>query len=771
MSETRVVGQSIQRIDSEEKVRGQAVFAADFRLNNEVVGKFIPSPYAHAEILSIDTSRAEALAGVYAVVTSEDIPDVPGYDPSSRFHAFMARRFVVFAGQPVVAVAAQDLAIAEAALDLIEVQYQPLPVVSAPEQAIQPDSPLVVHDYRRSHSSGGSGHTQMSMVLAKETSADEQQELTNVADTTDVQNGDLEAAFAESDVVVENTYTVPVVHQGYIEPHAVMAHWDRPGHVSVWECVQGAFAARDMIARVLGIPQTSITLNSTEIGGGFGGKVEGVFAPIAVLLAKKARRPVKLVITRKEELMGSNPAPHSIIRIKTGATKDGTLTALEAEILVDAGAFPSGWIMSSITLTLPNSYQFKAWRLNGREILTNKASIAAYRAPGGPNVSFAIESQIDELARRLSIDPVEFRLKNLVEEGGPLASMEPQVRTGAREVLEALVKSGAWSGGLPQGRAEEGWLAGSGVAMGGWDGSNGPASAIAILDADGRFRIVLGTVDLTGSFTSLAQIAAEALGVSLDRIVMSKASPDYAPFAPMSAGSQTIYAMGPAVKEAAADLRSKLLEHAAKGLAVSQDALELDGEGVFVTAKPSARLSFEMLFQSSTEWFATRGPLIGQGSATLRQRAPSFSASVAEVAVDPETGYVRLTRLVTAQDAGKAINPLLVRGQIQGGSVQSVGFALWEEIQYNEAGQILNPSLLDYHMATAADLPMIEALIVEVPSGDGPYGAKIVGEPSIIPPVAAIANAIRAAVGVRICDLPISPERIWRATVSGNPRQ
>ena len=763
MTDTRVVGQSVQRIDAEEKVRGQAIFAADFRLNNELVGKFIPSPYAHAEILSIDTSKAEALAGVYAVITPDDIPDVPAYDPSSRFHAFMARRFVVFAGQPVAAVAAKDLATAEAALDLIEVQYRPLPVVISPEQAIQPDCPLVVHDYRRTHSSGGSGHTQMTAVLAKDSPVDEERELTNIADTNVFRHGDIEAAFAESHVIIENTYTVPVVHQGYIEPHAVVAHWDRPGHVSVWECVQGTFAARDMIARVLGIPQTSITLNSTEIGGGFGGKVEGIFAPIAVLLAKKAMRPVKLVLTRKEELMGSNPAPHSIIKVKTGAKKDGTLTAIEAEILVDAGAFPSGWIMSSITLTLRNSYKFEAWYLKGTEVLTNKASIAAYRAPGGPNVSFAIESQIDELALRLGIDPLTFRMKNLVQEGDPLTSMEPQVRTGAREVLDALLAGGAWPGvPLPR-RDEQGWLHGRGIAMGGWDGSNGPASALAILDADGRFRIVLGTVDLTGSFTSLAQIAAEALGVSVDRVVISKASPDYAPFAPMSAGSQTIFAMGPAVKEAAADLRCKLLQHAANGLGVSPEEVEFDDDGIFVAAKPSSRLSFEMLFQSSTEWFATRGPLIGQGSAMLRKRSPSFSASVAEVAVDPETGYVKLTSLTTSQDAGRAINPSLVKGQIQGGSVQSVGFALWEEIMYGEQGQILNPSLLDYHMATAADLPMIEAIIVEVPNGDGPYGAKIVGEPSIIPPVAAIANAIRAALGVRICDSPITPERIWGA--------
>ncbi len=337
-----------------------------------------------------------------------------------------------------------------------------------------------------------------------------------------------------------------------------------------------------------------------------------------------------------------------MIKVKTGAKNDGTLTAIDAEILVDAGAFPSGWIMSSITLTLRNSYKFNAWRLKGMEVLTNKASIAAYRAPGGPNVSFAIESQIDELAHQLGMDPIAFRIKNLVQEGDPLASMEPQVRTGAREVLEALVESGAWPGAPLPGGAEDGWLHGRGVAMGGWDGSNGPASAIAVLDADGRFRIVLGTVDLTGSFTSLAQIAAEALGVSVDRVVMSKASPDFAPFAPMSAGSQTIFAMGPAVKEAAADLRCKLFQHAANSLGVSTDELKIDDEGISVMAETASRLSFEMLFQSSTEWFATRGPLIGQGSAPLRQRSPSFSASVAEVAVDPETGYVKLARLTTS---------------------------------------------------------------------------------------------------------------------------
>ncbi|HEY5574839.1 MAG TPA: molybdopterin cofactor-binding domain-containing protein, partial [Anaerolineales bacterium] len=397
------------------------------------------------------------------------------------------------------------------------------------------------------------------------------------------------------------------------------------------------------------------------------------------------------------------------------------------------------------------------------EVLTNKASVAAYRAPGGPNASFAIESQIDELACQLGMDPLELRLKNLVQEGDPLATMEPQVRIGSRQVLEALVSHGHWPDQPPERVDKAGLLHGRGLALGGWEGGNGPASAHAHLEADGRFRIVLGTVDLTGSFTSMAQIAAEALSISVERVVMSKASPDYAPFAPMSAGSQTIYAMGAAVKMAAEDLRSKILKQAAQILSVAEEELLIEDDGLYAKSDRKKQLSFAQLFQFGTEWFAVSGPLTGHGSAPQRKKAPSFAASVAEVAVDPETGLVKVTKLATAQDVGKAINPLSVEGQIQGGSTQSMGFALWEEVIYSGEGQVLNPGLLDYRIATSVDAPMVETLIVEVPAGDGPFGAKIAGEPSIIPPVAAIANAIAAATGVRVCDLPITPERIWRA--------
>src|SRR5574341_241536 len=762
MTELKTVGQRIPRLDAEDKVRGRAQFAADIRLPGELAGKLLVSPHAHAEIANIDMTRAEALPGVRAVITAADIPDVPDFDPGSRFHAFLARRYVVFAGQAVAAVAADDLATAEAALDLIEIEYRPLPVISTLEQALAPDATPVAHSDQRVTWSTGGGHVQTAMTRGTDQETP-QAELPNVAESITFKYGDLETAFAESDVIVENTYTVPVVHQGYIEPHAIVAWWDRPDHLTVWECVQGAFAARDLIARTLGIPHTHITLNTTEIGGGFGGKVEGLFAPIAALLAKKAGAPVKLALTRAEELMGSNPAPHSIIRIKTGAKRDGTLTGVQAEVRLDAGAFKSGWIMTVVTMALRNPYRFSAWNLKGMEILTNKASIAAYRAPGAPNAAFAIESQIDEIARRLDMDPLELRLKNLTQEGDLLASLQKQVRIGSREVLEALAERGAWPPEQTAYQGEEGWLHGCGLALGGWDGGNGPASALAMLEADGRFRILLGTVDLTGSYTSLAQIAAETLGVSVNQIVMSKASPDYAPFAPMSAGSQTIYAMGAAVLEAAADLRRKLLDRVAKHREAAVEKLAIDESGVYLPDDPETCVTFESLYQLGTDWIAIGGPLIGVGSTEKRKPAPSMAASVAEVAVDPQTGYVKLVRLYTAQDAGRAINPLLVEGQIQGGSLQSAGFALWEEIMYDAEGRILNPGLLDYRIATAADAPALDAIIVEVPGGNGPYGAKIVGEPSIVPPVAAIANAVAAAIGARVYDLPITPERVWRA--------
>lgn len=766
MSEQNQIGKSVLRLDSVYKVTGIGSFAADIRLPGLLVGKFLASPHPHAEILSIDGSKAKALPGVRAVVTAADISPKVHFNPASRFHAFLARQFVVFAGQPVAAVAADDLATAEAAIDLIEISYRLLPVVASPEQAIEHGCAAVLHGHEEIKH-GGSAH-------AAEITMDESVQVTNqaitlpnVVDENIFSYGDVEAAFAASDIIIENTYTVPVVHQGYIEPHGVTAHWDRPDHVIVWECVQGTMAARAIIADGLGIDPTNITLNATEIGGGFGGKGEGIFGPIAVLLAQKAMRPVQLILTREEELIGSNPAPHSIIWVKTGARADGTFTAVEADVLVDAGAFPTGWIMTNITANLRDNYRFEAWHLRGREVVTNKASVSSYRAPGAPNAHFAMESQVDEIARALDRDPLQIRLQNVIQEGDMRSTKEPQDRIGANEVLAAVARHPAWTTDIPVTKAK--LLQGRGMSLGSYTGGGGPASAVVFLDAGGKFRFVVGTVDLTGSYTSLSQIAAEALGVSVERIVMTKGSPDHAPFAPMSAGSQTIYAMGAAVLEASCNIRDILIGHVAKDFEVRQSALALDDDGVYVVSQPSKRHSFSTLYELGTEWFAEYGPIVGVGSAAQRQRAPGFAACIAEVNIEPKTGKISLTRLTMFQDVGKAINPLLIEGQMQGAAAQSASMALWEELAYDEAGQVRNRSLLDYRMPTAADMPFIETVILEAAGGDGPFGAKLVGEPPMTVPISAVANAVAAAIDRRVCDLPITPERVWRALQQPGP--
>ena len=756
MSERSQIGLSIPRLDSIEKVTGLGIFAADIQLQGMLVAKFLASPHPHAEILSIDTRAAEALPGVEAVITAADIPEEVEYYPEWRAHAFLARQYVVFAGQPVAAVAAQDLATAEAAVGLIEVQYRLLPVVATLEQALETDCAAVQHGSHHVEYTD-SGHT--GDIAAGEDNLSDDESPNVVADNT-YSYGDLEAAFTSSDMIIENTYTVPMVHQGYIEPHGVTAYWDRADHVTVWECVQGAWSARGYITDVLDIPPTSITLNATEVGGGFGGKFDGLFAPIAVLLARKAAKAVQLILTREEELIGANPAPRTVIRIRTGARANGTFTAVEADILYDAGAFQTGWMTNLLTSTLRDNYRFDAWHLRGREILTNKVSVGAYRAPGMPNSHFAMESQVDEIARALKIDPLQIRVQNAIREGDMLTDKQPQVAVGAHDVLSAVAGHSAWRD-LPQ-QDGSGMLHGRGLSLGSWAGADGPAGTVAYLESDGKFRFVLGTVDLTGSYTGLAQIAAETLGVTVDRIKMTKASPDHAPYAPPTGGSQTIYAMGAAVFDAACDLRNQLISYAAQNFEVRESALAVDNDGIYLAAQPDKKNSFEHLYKLGTGWANNSGPFIGTGSARKRQRAPGFAACVAEVDVDPGTGKVSLTRLTIFQDVGTAINPLLVEGQMQGAAAQSAAIALWEELVYDEDAQVRNRSLLDYRMPTAADMPEIETVIVEAPGGNGPFGAKLAGEPSMTAPVAAVANAVADALGVRICDLPLTPERIWQ---------
>lgn len=741
MSEYRFVGMRVPLVDAESKVRGEEKFAADVEPARLLIGQYLPSPHAHAEILSVDTRAAEAVPGVVAVITGADAPRLDK-GRHQRLHGYFARKYAVYAGQPVAAVAAEDATTAEAALDLIDVEYQQLPVLTSPEQAMAPNAQLVAtligtdQEPARDGCSPNAVHHRISAT------------------------GNADAALATSDEVAEGTFQIPMIHQGYIEPHSVVAHWDRHQHLTVWESVQGSAVARTQLAEALKMPVTSITVNTTAIGGGFGGKSCEIYSPIAALLAKKARRAVRLTATRHQEMESANPAPSMTIRLRTGANRDGSLTAVSGEVVVDAGAFPQDEkpiIGPTIDLLWIN-YRFPARWLEGLEVLTNKVSYGPYRAPGAPQAAFALESQIDELAAALDLDPIAFRRQNLIREGEKIDDGSPQGPTGAFDVLDALECHPAWTQALPT--SEDGLLRGRGVALGRWGSGPWPGACVAELEEDGQVRIVLGTVDLTGSHTSLAQIAAEELGISPERIIVTKASLDHAPYAAVAAGSGTIYGMGRAVQAAVSDLRAAILNRAASEMRTVVTDLDINDDRVFVASNPNKSITLALLYQTGT---SSQSPLVGLGSTVPSARSSIFAATVADIVVDPETGRTQVLRLTVAQDTGTAINPMSVEGQLQGGTAQGVGMALWEQVMYDAKGRVRDTSFMDYTMPTTTDLPAIDTVVVEAAGGAGPFGAKGVGEPPIIPAAPAIANAIAAAIGIRIRDLPITSEKVWRA--------
>ncbi len=745
MDSMTVVGTSLAVRGGAAKARGEARFAADVQLPGMAVARLLTSPHAHAEIVSIDTRRAEAMPGVFAVITRADVPTVDAADLSTRTHAFLARRFAVFAGQPVAAVAARDIATAEEALRAVEVVYRVLPAVLGIEAALRPDAAAVSRESAKPAADAAEA---------------------NVASRIEIRGGDTDVAFAQADVVLEGSYRVPMFHQGYLEPHAVVAHWDRPDHVDVWACVQSPFGARGLIVDALGIPSHSVTLHTTEIGGAFGGKDTGLFSPLAVLLAKKACRPVRLALTRQDDMTGANPSPQVEARIRLAATRDGQLAAIEGVVRVNVGAH-RGSAAPDVCFMILHKYRFPAYRLEAIDVATNTVSFGAYRAPQALQAAFVIESMLDDLARKLEMDPLELRERNLIREGEASVTGRTIPRHGGLAVLRAMRDHAIWQDTPSREDDATGMLRGRGAALGLWGSGAFPASAIARLEQGGFVRFVIGQVDLTGSYTSLAQIAAETLGVPADRVLMTKGDTDTAPYASVSGGSSTIYSMGAAVRDAAADLREKILEKAATELGAQRDDVSFDNGEVYVRAHPERRCTLARLYDLETDLFAATGaPHVARGSVgsmSLRESAPCFAGALAEVTVDPKTGQVRVCRLVAVQDVGKAINPRLVEGQMQGAVAQATGAALWEGIEYDAEGHIANPDFLDYRMPTSADVPSIETVFLEEPGGDGPYGAKGVGEPPVIAPAAAIANAVADAIGRRITELPITPERVWLA--------
>lgn len=741
MAALHYVGTATKRIDSREKLLGAEVFAADLALPGMVHARLVTSPHASARIVAIDTTGALALPGVVGVYGAADLEARWRERPSPPP---LAVGRVSYYGQPVVMVVAETEAVATDAAQRVRVEYEPLPAVLDTETALHPATPRAVDET-------------MTGVEAKST---DPALGPNVSDTIHYQRGDVARGLAESDIVVTRTYRTRRTHQGYIEPHAMVAAPDPAGNLQVWTATQGMFACRDAVAAAVGLPAHRVRLTALAVGGGFGGKYLPVYEPLVGLLALQLRRPVRLVLSRTEEFLAMNPAPACTIALTTGARRDGTLLALQARVTIDLGVaahdVPIGWAAA----LLGGCYRFPHLDIEGYAVYTNTTLQGSYRAPGGPQVAFALESNLSIMARELGLDEIDFRLRNLLNAGDPLADGTPAPPLALRDCLEALRQHAAWSD--PLGEHE-----GVGVAVGAWGGSREPASAVCRLDADGTLDVMLGSQDISGSNTSLALMAAEAFGLDLSRVRIVSPDSLAAPYAGAAGGSKTTYTVGAAVVRAATEARRQLLAIAAEELESIPEDLELAGDAVQVRGVPERSRRIADLARLTMGYGGRYAPVYASGTVALATAIPAATAHLARVRVDPETGEVAVLRYVAAQDAGRAINPTAVAGQIVGGTVQGLGWGLYEGMEYDENGALLTATLLDYALPRANTTPSIDALILEHPAPTAPYGAKGVGEPPLVPPAAAIANAIAAASGARVCELPITPERLLRALGEG----
>jgi CO/xanthine dehydrogenase Mo-binding subunit len=756
--DVRGVGLAIPRPDGPEKVTGRVPYVADIKPRGLLHAKLLRSPHAHARIVRIDATAARALPGVRAVLVAADVPELKRRAPT-RAHAVLAIDRVVFAGQPVAAVAADEVAIAEEALDLIDVVYEVLPAAVDPLRSMRPGAPPVADAGTEADTSEALAHSAVALAGAAPAAT----KAVNVSQTSHVTRGDVAKGFAGSDVVIEHTYRVPMVHQGYLEPHAVLAEWDTAGNLTLWASTQGSFNTRSEVADVLGIEENRIKVIPVECGGGFGGKIRALCEPITALLARATGRPVRYVMTRREELEAGMPAPQVIIRLKTGAKRDGSLMALEAETVLESGAF-SGTVLAVSAVFLGSLYRWPAFDIKGSEVLTHKPSVAAYRAPVAPQTIFAIDSQMEQLARALDLDPVEFRARHLSRPGEPMVNNQPWASHGGHEVLARAAAHPLWKERAAWKAGGNGHLLrGTGLSLGGWLGGLQPTGATVKLNPDGTLSVLTGQVDIAGTNIALAQIAASAYGIDVEKVKITTGDTDTAPVTGLSAGSKTVYTVGVAVMQAAQDARRQTLEIAAGELEAAAQDLEIVDGRVVVRGVPGRGITLTQIGRKGNLYMSKVPPVLGSAHPAFSQQAPAFAAQIARIEVDPETGEVTLREFVVVQDAGRAINPLGVEGQMQGGAVQSLGIALTEALLYDEAGRLTNPSLLDYRTLTAADLPNIETVIVEVPSPAGPFGARGVGEPPIVPAPAAIANAVADATGVRITECPLTPERIAMA--------
>jgi len=747
----RVAGKRLSRIDGIGKVTGKHVYAADFALPGMLFGKILRSSEAHARIRRLDVAPALAMAGVRCVLTAGDVPQIR-FGTAIKDRTLFADGVVRFRGEAIAAVAATSLEIAEAAVRAIEIEYEPLPAVFDPEAALLPGAPLV---------HAGWSDYQALPVLDREG---------NVSGRAALGDGDVEAGFAQSWRVYEHRFTTQHVHPGYTEPRAAVASWDGNGDVSVWCNTQLPFDMKNMLAEVLDLPASKVRVVVPGIGGGFGGKLRVGVEHHAAWLARRSRRPVKLITTSEEELTDAYPRQPTVVTLKTGVSRDGLLLARQGRVVLDCGAYAnSGPATAAIALqVLAGPYRTPHLAFESLAVYTNKGSTGSFRAPAGPMANFAVESQIDLIAADLGIDPLELRLRNVYREGDKGPAGETLTSVSIEECLRKAADAIGWRERTPA--AGRGQLRGKGIACSWWLTTGGSSGVYVKINPDGTVTVVSGAVELgTGAMTGAAQILAEELGVDLSDINATDIDTHVSPYDYGAQGSRTAFSVGNACIAAARDLRRQIGELLAPVWNVPAASIRLEGRGVASGDKRMSLAEAAALSQRSG------GGLISHGTAiqpmpvfdpTRVKHHPlpawtshSFHAHAVDLAVDAVTGEVSIGRYVVAQDVGFAINPTYIEGQIEGGVAQGIGQTLSEEIVYQD-GRVLNANLTDYKMPTMMDVPRIESILIEKPSVNGPYGAKGVGEPPCIEPPAAIANAIAAACGVRVQSLPITAEKI-----------
>ena len=743
-----VVGKRPVRPDGVDKVTGRAQYGADLNLTGLLHGRVLRSPHAHARIKSVDTGKAEALPGVRAVVTAADLPfaslsrDELGND-YNRFKFlsdnFLASDKALYRGHAVAAVAADNAHIAEAALALIDVDYEALEPVIDVRAAMQDGAPLL-HDDLRTSAMG-----EMS------------EKPSNVAAYMKFEKGDTAAGFAQADVIVEREFTTASVHQGYIEPHNATAHWRADGQINIWCSTQGAFVVRANTADALRVDVSDVRVTPMEIGGGFGGKVSFYLEPVAALLSRKAGVPVKVLMSRTEVFEGSGPAPGSWMRVKMGANSAGKITAAEIELAFEAGAYPGSPVMQGATCAFA-CYELENGTVEGYDVVVNKPKTAAYRAPGSPQAAFGVEQVVDELCQKLGVDPVEFRLNNAVTEGSRKVEGPVFQKIGLVECLEAARNHDHYRTPL------QGPNRGRGIAAGFWMNRGFHSSVNMTVNPDGTVNLIEGSVDIGGSRASIAQQAAETLGIAYEDIKPQVVDTDSIGYTMVTGGSRTTFATGWAAILAAEDVKTQLVERAASIWDVPVEEVEYDGG---VISHKSEELSFTFK-ELARQLYTTGGGITGTASLDPTGEGNSFGVHLVDVEVDPDTGKTEILRYTAIQDAGKAVHPSYVEGQIQGGAVQGIGWALNEEYYFSDNGQMMNSSFLDYRMPTSLDLPMIDTVIVEVANPGHPYGVRGVGEVPIVPPLAAIANAVGEATGQRLTSLPITPGSVLEAEWNGS---